>query len=254
MGHAAPPFGYRRHERHVEQLAHRLVVETVSGSYQLVVHVERGHHIQLHIYELRSKKHITLYIGAVYHIDYHVKIVLLQMLRHHPLLWRVCRYGICAGQIGEAYPVVAETDRSLRRIDRDARIVAHMLVKTRQIVEQRGFTAVGVAYQRHVYSTRNRGFVAAVTESIGRDDRPSTGNYAGTRRLILGHYLYVVGLGTPQRHFVAHKLVLYGIAHGGVPYHSYLLAAHEAHLGDTPTEIAVSVHSHNNGALSARKF
>ena len=70
-------------------------------------------------------------------------------MAHITLLGRVGREGVGAGQVGDLEPVAAVDAVADLGPDGHAAVVAHMLVAARDGVEQRGFTAVGVAHQRH---------------------------------------------------------------------------------------------------------
>ena len=72
------------------------------------------------------------------------------MLSNIYLFWRVSRKGICSGKVGNIESVTFVIKMSQFGIDCNATVVSHSLFTSRQYIEQRCFSAVGISNQGNV--------------------------------------------------------------------------------------------------------
>ena len=138
-----------------------------------------------------------------------------------------------------------------RGIHRHTAVIAHTGMGPGGIIEERRFAAVGIAHQRHVQvATLLQGLAAQI--ALGND--LGLRSIATTHFQLSGlgrrHHLYHGRLMVPQRHLVAHNLVLHRVLQRGIQQYLHLLSLDEAHLNDALAEASVSCHLDNDPLLA----
>ena len=199
-------------------------------------------------------------------------------MTHVTFFGRVGREGVGAGQVGDLEAVAAVDAVADLGPDGYAAVVAHVFVAARDGVEQRGFTAVGVAHQRHRDSPcaachhlvdaraascvgfRGREFlvlfrfsdrlvvmIVAMTTLISAACEVFVG-------LTVGEHLDHVGLAAAQRDVVTHDLVFDRVLQGRVQEHFDPLSADESHLHNAAAEASVPHHFDDCPRFTGFKF
>ena len=128
---------------------HRLHPVDVDGAVvadNLVHHVERDDHRNIHLQKLHGQVKVTLDIGCVDDIDDRAGLVLQDEAPGDNLLAAVRGHGIDPWQVRDPRVGMA-LDRAVLAVHRDAGEVADMLVGSGQLVEERRLAAVLVADQ-----------------------------------------------------------------------------------------------------------
>ena len=264
------------HHRHTEHAAQILVVEGGSAGLQLVVHVERHDHTRVYVDQFGSQVKIAFQIRGDHGVYHHIGDARSQMMTHVTLLGRIGRESVGAGQVGDLEAVAAVDAAADLGADGHAAVIADVLVTARDGVEQRGFTAVGVAHQRYRDGPRAacHHFVDARAAScVGFRFRGpellvlfrfSDGLVAMTTLisaacevfvgLTVGEHLDHVGLAAPQRNVVAHDLVFDRVFQGRIQKHFDPLSADESHLHDAAAEASVAHHLDDRPRFAGFKF
>ena len=153
-------------------------------------------------------------------------------------------------------------DLAVLAVDRDAGEVAHMLVRARKLVEQRGLSAVLVARQRELQRIARGNGVLAGTRAIGLlAQRGVRGGAAmGLLALLRVRIMDVLerdarGVRPTQGELVAAQTDLDGIAHGGVLHHGDLGTGGEAHVEDVLAQgLIVRIDRRHHGVLANGKL
>ena len=136
--------GANGNDRHAQQTLEQVDVNGAAVGRHLVHHVERDHHGAIELHKLQRQVQVAFDIGGVDDVDDGVGMLIQDKLAAHDLFTRVRRQRINAGQVGNTrLGMVA--DGAIFAVDRHAGKVTNVLVGARQLVEQRGLTAVLVA-------------------------------------------------------------------------------------------------------------
>ena len=129
-------------------------------------------------------------------------------------------------------------DGTVLAVDRDAREVAHVLVRARELVEQRGLAAVLVARQGKADGVAGGdGHLAAARGHALAQGGVGTGlamGVCGRHRVGVMdvNELDARGVCPAQGELVAAQAYLHGVAHGCVLHHGDLGAGRQAHVED----------------------
>ena len=244
-----------------------MIVERVAGGAQLVVHVERHDHAQVHVDELGGEVEVAFQVGTVDDVDDDVGRLVDEVAADVKLLGAVGRKRVGAGQIHDAHAIFAVSEVAVLGVDRHSAVIAHMLVGARGDVEERGLAAVGVAHERHVdgasffaghvgHTAFEHGFGLGIVSGVGRKPRQTGifGEGCAGLGLALADDFDQAGLFASQRDFVAHYLILYGVAQGGIQDDADGLTLYKAHFDDALAETAVSAHLDDDAALACTQF
>ena len=140
-----------RHHRNAQRLFQRVYVDRAAVFAHLVHHVQRQHHRHIQLDQLNGQIQVSFDVRSVQYVDDPVRALLQQKFARHDFLAGVGRERINAGQIRNRRFAV-RANRTILAIHRHAREIAHVLIGSRQLVKQRGFSAVLIARQRE----RNR--------------------------------------------------------------------------------------------------
>ena len=136
--------GANGNDRHAQQTLEQVDVHGATVGRHLVHHVERDDHGAVELHKLQRQVQVTLDVGSVDDVDDGIGMLIQDKLAAHDLLARVRRQGVNTGQVGNARLGVV-TDSAVLAVDRHAGKITDMLVGARQLVKQRGLTAVLVA-------------------------------------------------------------------------------------------------------------
>ena len=129
---------------HAQQALEQIDVHGAAVGRHLVHHVERDDHGAVELHKLQRQVQVTFDVGGVDDVDDGVGMLIQDKLAAYDLFARVRRQGVNAWQVGNArLGMVA--DGTVLAVDRHAGKVADVLVGARQLVKQRGLTAVLVA-------------------------------------------------------------------------------------------------------------
>ena len=250
------------HHRHTHHAAEAVVVEARAAGLQFVVHVQRDDHAGVDVDQFGGQVEVALEVRGHHGVDDHVGHLRGEVLAHETLFGRIGRQGIGSGQVGDLEAVAAVEAVSHLGADGHAAVVAHMLVASRNGVEQRGFAAVGIPDQghadraaavrdhvgdafafRHVGGVRHGGDGCGVLRGRSGFGPGAAGLQAVGEDLVglaVGKHLDHVGLAAAQRDLVAHDPVFDRILERGVQDHLDPLSADEAHLHDAASEASVA--------------
>ena len=125
------------------QLCH---IDLVTGLAHHVHHVDGHHHRDAKLGKLRGQVKVALQVGTVDDVQNGIRALVDQVVTGHHFLQRIGRKGINAGQVHDDY-VFMLFELALFLFHGNAGPVAHELVGPCQSIEQRGFSAVGIARQ-----------------------------------------------------------------------------------------------------------
>ena len=211
--------------RHAQQALEQVDVYGATVGGHLVHHVERDDHGAIELHKLQRQVQIALDVGGVDDIDDGIGMLVKDKLAAHNLLARVRRQGVNAGQVGNARLGVV-TDSAVLAVDRHAGKVTDVLVGARQLVEQRGLTAVLVAGEGKVqrcvlghgrFCRTGRIRPLAECRMLRRADcSVSARTHIG---IVNAHELNAGGIVLAQCQLVATQTDLERISHRGVFHH-----------------------------------
>ena len=135
-----------RHDRHAQHLFHCIDVHIAAVADHLIHHIECYHHRQSHLEQLHRQIQIPPDTGHIHDIYDRLGLFLQDKIPGNDLFTGIRRHGIDARQVRDQRPLLS-ADLSILAIDRNPRKVSDMLVRSGQLVKQRGLSAVLVADQ-----------------------------------------------------------------------------------------------------------
>ena len=130
----------------VQSLADAREVDRVAVFLDDVHHVDRNHHRQSEFGQLRREVEVALDVRAVDDVQDRVGVLLDEELARDLLLEGVRRERIDARQVLDDDVLMSFQDAFLL-LDGDARPVADVLVRSRERIEERRLTRIGVSGQ-----------------------------------------------------------------------------------------------------------
>ena len=255
--HTLVPRCRDRHDRHAQHGFHGVHIHGAAVAPQLIHHVQRHHHGNVHFQQLHGQIQVALDVGGIHDIDNGFGFVFQNKVPGNQLLAGIGRHGIDTGQVGDPRIIVAPYDPILP-VHRNTRKIAHMLVCACQLIKQGGLAAVLIADQRKSQNrTLRQGIPAAfgmeaafLTQSgMLRFYRPS---FFGNGRLHVFQPLYAdpLRIGQTQRQFIAVDLQLHRIAHGSIFDHGHFRTRNDPHIQKMLTQGTFPAHSLYPGRLS----
>ena len=127
FAHALALCGRNRHNRDAERGAHLPHVDGAAVGTHLIHHVQRQHHRDPQLKQLKRQVQIPLDVGGIHNVDYAVRLLIENKVAGDDLLLRIGPQRVNAGQIhhGTAFFVC---DLSHLLIHRDAGEVSNVLV------------------------------------------------------------------------------------------------------------------------------
>ena len=148
-----------RHHGDAERGLQAVNAHRAAVGRELVHHVERKHHRSVQLHKLEREVEVALDVGGVHDVYDRVRVVVEDEAAAHHLLARVWRERVDARQVRDRNLGVA-FDLPVLAVHGHAREVAHVLVRARERVEERGLAAVLVARQRQAQRTALRYLLA----------------------------------------------------------------------------------------------
>ena len=249
---------------HTEEASQTVGVDMVASLLGLVKHVEGAHHAHVHVYELGGEIEVALQVAAVYHVDDDIGRLVDYLSAHVDFFRRIGRQRIGAGQIDDMEGVAIHLSHALLGVYRHATVVAHMLMGTRDEIEERCLAAVGVSHERHIDVVAladgsvfqllvggrlgGMGVCACVGFYFGLDIGLCLGDLSG------GNHLNLVGLAMAQRNLISHNTVFHRVVERRIEQHLHFLALDKSHFYDALAKAAVSKHFDDNAFLTGFKF
>ncbi len=275
--------GDNGHHRHADHAPQRIVVEAGAAAFQLVVHVQRDDHFRVYVDHLGRQIQVAFQIGRDDRIDHDIGRMVDQKTSDVYLFGSVGRQGIGARQVGKIDRIALVFKTSRLGVDRNAAVIAYVLVAAREHVEQRSLARVGITHQSHrkaFAGARDELFDAAgivvfvdrrkpaaplgmnhaqrvETKRIrtlgGRVDITPARTLAGEQALCLaiGDDHDHLGLLAAQRHVVSHDTVFDWVLQRRIEQNIHTLPPYETHLHYAAAETAVT-HYLDDGGRFAR--
>ena len=132
-----------------------------------------------------------------------------------------------------------------------------MLVAAGGDVEKGRFSAVGVSHQGYadiVMALLGHMGQGAVQPfflfQISREGLQVLVAHQGFAGLLLGNHLYLPGLLSPERDFIADDFIFNRVLERSVEHHPHLFPLDEPHLNEAFPEAAVTMYAYDNGFFS----
>ena len=119
---------YSRADRHTQEIAQLLDVQLVTFCLQLIVHIQRHHHSEVHVDDLGGEVQIPFNVGCVHDIDDDIRHIVYQILAHIELLRAVGGKRVRSRQVHKHELVSLIFERALFGIHGHAAVIAHVLV------------------------------------------------------------------------------------------------------------------------------
>ena len=138
-----------------ERFGDALHVDLVAVFAHEVHHIDRDHHRQAQLGELRRQVEVALDVRAVHDVQDGRRRVLDEIAPRDLLLQRIRRERVDARQVLDDDRLVT-LEEAVLLLDRHARPVADVLARACQRIEERRLAAVRVARERNLHRTRSR--------------------------------------------------------------------------------------------------
>ena len=135
-----------RHDRHAQHGLHLVDVHHAAVSAQFVHHVQGDHHGHVHFQQLHGEIQIPLNVGGVHDVDDGFRLLVEHEIPGHLFLAGIRGHGIDPRQVGDQRVRMAP-DHTVLAVHGHSRKIAHVLIRSRQLVEQSGLSAVLIAHQ-----------------------------------------------------------------------------------------------------------
>ena len=114
-----------------------------------VDHVQRNHDRLSQLDKLCGQVQVTLQVGSILDIDDHIGTFVNNGVTSYHFVQRTGGQTVRARQIQKQHVNACKTFMALFAFHRDTGIVAHMLTRPGEIIENRRFAAVWIARQRN---------------------------------------------------------------------------------------------------------
>ena len=124
-------------------------------------------------------------------------------------------------------------------------------------IEQRGFTAVGIAHQRYVDDMAPALHFLVQLQGVRvviHDACLVFWSFTRHRGFSFCHHFYHIRLAMPQRHLVAHYLIFHGVLQRGVEQHLRSLSFYKTHFNDALAKATMASHLDDDTALARFQF
>ena len=144
LGDALVLGGADGNHRDAQEALQPVDVHGAAVGRELVHHVKRQHHGAVELHELEREVEVPLYVGGVDYVDDGIGVGVQDELAAHDLLAGVGRQRVDARQVRDR-GLGVPADLAVLAVHGDAGEVAHVLVGARELVEERGLSAVLVA-------------------------------------------------------------------------------------------------------------
>ena len=215
--------GRDRNYGNAQHILHPVDIDGPAVSSDLVHHIQCKNGRDTHLQKLHCQIEIALNIGGIHDIDDGFRLLLQDKISGYQFLTGVGRHGIDTRQVG--YGSIGMTaDHAILAVDRNAREVSDMLIRTGQLIEQCCLAAVLVAHQR---KCQQRSFRQRVSASLwmelsfltkaGMSSFLSPAGRFGhsvSGRFLSSFHIDLLGICKAQCQLIAMNAKLHGISHG----------------------------------------
>ena len=133
-------------DRNTDHIPQSLIIKHCAGIPQFIVHIQGNDHRVVHVDQFCRQVEVALQVGGVHDIDNHIRIVVFQIGPDIPFLGGIGRKGVGSRQVYDIERIASMHERSRLGIDGDSRIIAYVFFGAGSHIEQRGFSAIGIAY------------------------------------------------------------------------------------------------------------
>ena len=89
----------RWHDGHSQECGKRLQVGMIAASFKLIIHIQRTHHSNVHVYQLGRQIEVALQVRGVNDVDDDVGRLFRKMLPHIEFFRRIAGQRVSAGQV-----------------------------------------------------------------------------------------------------------------------------------------------------------
>ena len=120
---------YSRAYRHTQKIAQLFDVQLVTFRLQLIVHIQRHHHSEVHIDNLGGEVQIPFNVGCVHDIDDDIRHIVNQIFADIELLGAVGGKRVRSRQVHKHELVALIFERALFGIHGHSAVIAHVLVR-----------------------------------------------------------------------------------------------------------------------------
>ena len=146
LGNALVFGGGDWHHRNAEQLFHKVDTNGAVVVFHLIHHVQRQHHRHVEFHQLHGEVEVALDVSGIDNVDDSRRFLLENKVARHHLLAGVRRQRIYARQVGDQSVGMTFYCAALS-LYCHAGEISHVLVRAGELIEQRGFAAVLIAYK-----------------------------------------------------------------------------------------------------------
>jgi len=121
------------------------VVNKSTHTFRRVSHIQRDHDRNSKLYQLSCEVEIALYIGCINYVNNDIWLIDNDGISGNYLFNGISGKRVRPRQIQELDTVAIKLIGSLPFFDGYSRIIADMLICTGQVVENSGFSGIGIA-------------------------------------------------------------------------------------------------------------
>ena len=246
-----------RDYRNAQHGLNAVYINRSAVSCDLIHHIKCNDHGDIHLQQLHGQVQIALNVGGIHNVDYGLWLVIQHKVSGYDLLAGVRRHGINARKIRNQ-SVGISPDGAVLAVHCNARKISHVLIGSRQLVKQCGFSAVLISHQCicKCFPLRKRiglslYMVFAILSQSGMNCIvyiPCSLMGAGTG--INGLDLDLIRICQTQRQFIAVDLKFQRIAHGRQLHRRHLSSGNHSHIQKVLPQSALSAHRFYDSALS----
>ena len=254
-----------RDDRDAERRLELIDVDVAAVRPHLVHHVQREHHRDAELHDLHREIEIALEVRRVDDVDDAVRMRVQEEIARDDLLIRIRRQRVHAREIRHAR-VRVQLHLPVLAVDRHAREIADVLVRARQLVEERRLAAVLVADERE----RNRRILGNLRRTVVMviawravklaDARMRDGKMIVRLRhvrrffVVQPFHLQQPRFLEAQRQLIPAHFHLDGIAHRRALHDLDVRARRQAHVEQVMTERARPLHDTDERRLARLQF
>ena len=247
-----------RYTQHAFHLIYKYRPAVVS---HLIHHIESKDHRNVELHELHCQIEISFYIGGIHYVDDALGIVVEHELPGYYFFTAVRGHRVYSRQIGDK-SIVVSLYHPVLSVHGDSGEIAHMLVRSGELVEKSSLAAVLIPCQRkgHSLSVLQRIFIRlhvipAAFSQTRMSHRLLVASASRLRFCIsdIGD-VYSGGVILSQRQLISVYSELHRISHWSVFYHRYICLRYQPHIEKMLPEGSVTSHGYHGGSLSYRQL
>ena len=139
-----------RHHRHAQGFGEARGVDLQVAVPGHVGHVQHHHQGQADLQQFGGQVEVPLEVGRVQHVHHHVGRAVQQVVPGNQFLLREGGQAVGPGQVHQFHVQATALAGALLPLHGHARVIAHPLARTREVVEDGGLARVGIAGHGHV--------------------------------------------------------------------------------------------------------